>query len=414
MKNQTGYIFKVGRSWYGRWYQDELVHAKDLTGKEREKLALAPDFGGMVTVRRQHCEKLCEVSDQYRTKKDVKPVLAAKLKPINEDRAMPEGTLTVKQYTAKFFLPYAASELKASTSHGYKGLWRMYVAPNVEDVPMRNFRCVHATKTLAAIYQRHGLNRKSLRNCKGLLSSIFAHALQNGAIDGLNPIQSAGIPRAAEVAKPTHAYSTQEVTAMLNALTGTARTAVALMFFCGLRPGEARGARWADYDEQAGRLQVRVSVWRKIESAPKTEESIGEVPVGSTLTKILAETERTSEFILATPSGKPVDLHNLAARVIVPRLERCAVCDKSEHNEGAAGHSFAKLPAWRGFYALRRGLGTTATTVEADIAAKSLLRHANIATTRAHYIKSVPAEAIRAVDKIDHLFDNQIVSGRPN
>lgn len=134
------------------------------------------------------------------------------------------------------------------------------------------------------------------------------------------------------------------------------------------------------------------------------------------LAKILAETSRTSEFILATPSGKPVDLHNVAARVIVPRLERCAVCDKSaaEHEDGKAGHSFAQLPAWRGFYALRRGLGTTATIVEADVAAKSLLRHSNIATTRAHYIKSVPAEAVRAVDKIDRLFDNQVVSARPN
>jgi hypothetical protein len=58
----------------------------------------------------------------------------------------------------------------------------------------------------------------------------------------------------------------------------------------------------------------------------------------------------------------------------------------------------------------RRGLATTATSVETPLAAKSLLRHTNIQTTVAHYIKSVPAEAVeavRAMDKINALFDNQ-------
>jgi hypothetical protein len=73
------------------------------------------------------------------------------------------------------------------------------------------------------------------------------------------------------------------------------------------------------------------------------------------------------------------------------------------------------MPKWRGFYALRRGLGTLATSVEKNpIAAKGILRHSNVATTMRHYVKDVPSEAISAMDKIDALFNNAGGSGRPN
>jgi integrase len=38
------------------------------------------------------------------------------------------------------------------------------------------------------------------------------------------------------------------------------------------------------------------------------------------------------------------------------------------------------------------------------MAAKSLLRHSNVQTTGQYYIKSVPEEALRAVEKMDALF----------
>jgi integrase len=315
----------------------------------------------------------------------------------NEGRSAPEGTLTVGQYVEGFFLPYTKAELKASTANGYSNLWKGYIKPHVQTITMRDFRCVDATKTLVAIHRKHRLSKKSLRHCKGLLSSIFTHAKQNGAIDGANPVMDAGIPRAAKAGVPTHAYTSQEIIAMLNALTGVARTAIALMYFSGLRPGEARGIRWTDFDADKGLLKVRVSIWRKHETTPKTEESCGVVPVAGALAEILSELRHTSEFILVGPSGKPVDLHNLAARIVVPTLERCAVCKESASDHAKAEHKFqrdASLPAWRGWYACRRGLATAVSDLDTALAAKSLLRHSNVATTNAFYIKSVDSAAV--------------------
>jgi hypothetical protein len=72
------------------------------------------------------------------------------------------------------------------------------------------------------------------------------------------------------------------------------------------------------------------------------------------------------------------------------------------------------LAEWKGFYALRRGIGTALANVDSPMAAKSALRHANMATTMTHYVKGVDAPAIRGLDKVSALFDNTNGSGHPN
>jgi hypothetical protein len=93
----------------------------------------------------------------------------------------------------------------------------------------------------------------------------------------------------------------------------------------------------------------------------------------------------------------------MAARVVIPALAVCAECRKAKKEHGN-GHEFRNLPTWCGWYALRRGLATLATSIDSQLAAKSLLRHSNVHTTQQFYIKSVPADAIRAVEKMDALF----------
>lgn len=387
-KHQTGQIFKSGKSWFGRWRRDELKTAAD---------------GSKIITRRQHCEKLCEYSDRYRSRRDVQPLLDEKLKPLNEGRSSAEATLAISVYGTDHFLPWAKRELKPSTSHGYRGLWRMYLRPRLTKVNLRDFRCFDATKLLEAIHREHNLSRKSLRHCKALLSTIFTHAKRAGIVDGENPVTDAGIPSAAKKPEKTHAYSAQEVWTMLDALNGVSRIAVALIFFCALRPGEARAARWEDYDGKI--LRIRGSMWRTYTTDPKTEGSIAPVSVAQTLRDILAESRRDSGYILASPLGNPVDLHNLARRVVVPALAKCAECGEEEKEHASDGHEFKKILEWHGWYALRRGAATFVTSVtNSPLAAKSHLRHSNVATTMQYYIKSTPADALDAVEKMDALF----------
>jgi integrase len=139
-----------------------------------------------------------------------------------------------------------------------------------------------------------------------------------------------------------------------------ARAAVALMSFAGLRPDEARGIRWEDFDGK--RLYITQSVWHKFTTDPKTPDAASPVPVIETLAEILCDLRErdgnpTTDPILRGPSGKPMILDNLSNRVVVPALMRCAVCGEQE-SEHEAEHEFKldeSIPKWAGWYSLRRG-----------------------------------------------------------
>ena len=387
VRQQRGQIFKHHRAWFGRWRRDEIETLPD---------------GSKQIVRRQHCEKLADCSDRYRCKRDVQPLLDEKLKPLNEGRTSAESTLSVANYAENFFLPYAERELKPSTVHGYRGLFRMYVRPRVLEISLRDLRTVDVANLLRDLHRDHRLSRKSLGHVKGLVSSIYSHAVNAGVVDGANPVKLARIPKTAKGSEGTFAYSPQEIMIMLHALSGPARTAVALMFFCGLRPGEARAARWENYDRTS--LRIESSLWEKHLTAPKTADSIATVPVCDALAEILEPIRQESGFILAGPSGKPLDLHNAAVRICVPTLSRCTTCGKQRHE--ANGHAYSPAMEWRGWYACRRGLATVAASLDSAMAAKSLMRHKNMGTTLAHYIKSEDSAGLRASEKISALFEN--------
>jgi integrase len=227
-KHQSGYIFKSGKFWFGRWWRDELETQPD---------------GSKTIIRKQHAEKLCLRSDRYRSAKDVRPILEERLRPLNENRVTAESTLPIAEYINKYFLLYAKAKLKPSTAHGYAGLARMYLSPRLAKISLRDFRPVDGTRLLEAIHRDHRLARKSLRHCKGLLSSVFAHAIAEGVLDGINPVIGSRIPVEADGPEECHAYTSEEFSAMLDVLPGAAKLAVALMGFCALRPGEARAAR---------------------------------------------------------------------------------------------------------------------------------------------------------------------------
>ena len=59
-RKHHGYIFRRGKSWFGRYRCEELKTQPD---------------GSKLVVRRQRAVKLCQYSDRYRSKKDVQPIL---------------------------------------------------------------------------------------------------------------------------------------------------------------------------------------------------------------------------------------------------------------------------------------------------------------------------------------------------
>ena len=216
------------------------------------------------------------------------------------------------------------------------------------------------------------------------------------------------IPRTTEP-EDTYAYSLAEVKQMISFQKEPARTIVLTAALTGLRKGEIRGLCWADFDGKS--LSVRRSVWNKTVNEPKTNGSKAPVPVMKQLLEAL-EAHRLRAGILAQPNlpifqagnGQPLNLDNLARRVIVPALSRCAVCRKLESEHKPEGHIFERdktLPQWHGWHAFRRGLATNLHALGVDDKTiQAILRHSDIRLTQNTYIKSLTDSQVDAMDAL--------------
>jgi integrase len=270
-------------------------------------------------------------------------------------------------------------QLRASSQKMYRDTWTYHLKPRVGKVTLRDFRTVHGEQLLANIARQSNLGRNSLRHLKSFLSGVFKQAKRLGILDGINPMMDVSIPRAEEPAE-THAYTLDEVKAILSMLEEPARTVVLTAALTGLRKGEIRGLRWADFNGRE--LSVRRSFWNKFENEPKTRKSRAPVPVIPQLADAL-ELHRQRAGILAQPdlpifqagNGQPLNLNNLARRVIAP------------------------VSKWHGWHSFRRGLATNLHTLGIDDKTiQAILRHSNIALTQNIYIKSVSESQVSAMD----------------
>jgi integrase len=180
---------------------------------------------------------------------------------------------------------------------------------------------------------------------------------------------------------------------------GVAFAVVCVAAFAGLRLSEIRGLRWKNFDGES--LVVEQSVWRTHVSGTKTEEAEAVVPVLPSLCHVLNEHKKTvnakpDDFIFAgVRRGTPLNLHNLARRIIRPALE-------------------ARNIPWKGFHAFRRGLASN--LYELGVQPKiiqGILRHASIGTTLQWYVQIPPEETRAALQQLDTWFTDLVASNEP-
>ena len=370
MREQKGYVFHRYGSWFVR-YRDNV---------------LQPDG----TVKHvQVCRKLdVEYGGDYRTVKSVMPFVRELLAPLNSGLLNPQSTMLVSEFVERVYLPeYVKKNLRAATVKQYRDVWENHLKPRMGKLMLRGFRTVHGEQMLAQIAAQAKLGRSSLRHCKAFLSGCFKQAKRLGILDGINPIMDVSIPRAPEAEEDTYAYSLSEIKAMLAMLQEPARTVVLCAALTGLRKSELRGLTWDNFDGKE--LSVTRSVWNCTVSEPKTRRSRSPIPVVKQLADAL-EAHRLRAGLLAQPSlpifqagnGQPLNLDNLARRVIAP------------------------VSKWHGWHAFRRGLATNLHALGVDDKTiQAILRHSNVGLTMNVYVKSVNESQVNAMDALSEKLD---------
>lgn len=377
MREQSGYLFHKGGSWFVRYADNVLVDGK--------------------VVRKLLCHKLdVPYGGQYRTKASVKSFVREFLAPINAGAVNAQSTMSLESFVDGPYFEWCERNLRVCTVRGYRQMWDAYLKPRVGKIALRDFRTVNGERLLIDLAAQHQLGRRTLQHVKAFLSGVFVQAKRLGVLDMPNPITDVSIPRVSEPAE-THAYSLEEINTMLLALADKpiAHTAVLLAALTGMRKSEIRGLRWMDFT--GTELSVSRSVWNGVISDTKTTKSKAPVPCVRMLADAL-HTLRTAQGILAQPdssifqagNGKPLCLDNLARKHIVPALEGTGV-------------------SWNGWHAFRRGCATVLHSMKIDdVTIQRILRHSTVAITQAAYIKSLSEAQTAAMDVLEKALQTTI------
>jgi integrase len=423
MANQAGHVFRKGDSWFLR-YRDSFVRSvcahcekpRDKHGKESHEYEETRQL-----VRKQLCKKLSTVDPEHvRLKRPPQSVLdlaEEELNPVNSSNLEPGKNVSVQDFVANVYFPNIEGQKRASTVRGYRAIWESQLKARCGHFRLREFKTPQAHAVLADIGRANPkLTRSSLHNLRSLLSGIFRHAIQQGYLEGANPIREASIPRAPE-GNETHVYSLPEVMQMLKLLPDPARTIVAVAAFLGLRRAEIRGLEWQDYS--GDEIRVMRSVWESVTNEPKTRKSKAPVPVIGPMQGLLdqyrvSRGNPASGSMFATMKGTtPLNLNNVLNRQILPVLNVC-VCGKAEDKHAKEDHEYqrSERPQWHGWHAFRRGLATNLHDLGVpDKTIQAILRHANVAITQNSYIKTLDAQSIAAMSLLESLVDVKLLAG---
>ncbi len=368
---QRGYVYRAFGAWHVRYRENQM----QADGSFK---------------RVQVSKRLASVHE-YRRKSDVLPLANEILAEVNEGDVSPHGSMTLLQFADRMYIPYAKRQLRPSTWSVYESVWNNHLRSRVGAMRVREFRTYHGERLMAELAEKTSMNRSSLGKVKNVLSGMFVYAKRQGVIHGVNPIQGVSIPQTAPQPEETYAYLLEEITRMLLVVPERDAVLLGLAGFAGLRRGEIRALGWQNYDGK--QITVNRSMWQDFVTEPKTRKSRGVVPAIAPLRKLLDRYREVcgnpagGPMFIGIKKGKPLHIDNVGNREIAPRLEQLGI-------------------QWHGWHALRRGLSSNLYRLGVpDKTIQAILRHANVATTLKHYVKTTPEDSLEAMKRLEQAIE---------
>jgi integrase len=376
---QNGKIYVKGNRWYFR-YQEPVVSDGQKVWRDRYlNLASRDRFPSVAAVERECRQTITDALGRAAT------MTADSMQPVND-------------FITNVYFNGRKDDLRASTLVGYKNLHSRHLKSRFDGMRLCDFKLQIAQDILNRIARENAhLSPQTMKHLKWFSVSVFNFAAQRGAFNSevKNPFFDVAIPKTPQHrSEPTRFATLDQVLDMIDVLDEPAATAVALAAFSGLRKSEIQGLRWEDL--KGNELYVKRTAWRPthVIEQTKTEASKGAVPVIPELAKHL-EAHRggspASGFIFkGAKMGRPLDLHNVANRIVRPALQKAGI-------------------HWCGWHGFRRGLSTNLKTLGVDdLVIQRILRHANVGVTRQSYIKIEDRVKTAAMKKLQSSLSEKI------
>lgn len=320
-----------------------------------------------------------------KSKADVRAKLKEKLKEKEEGIAV-EGNLTVEKYLDQW-LDSVKDTLRPGAFRRYEESSRIHIKPELGKVKLSRLNALQ----LQSLYRKkldEGLSARTVQIIHATLHKSLKQAVR-WSVAARNVAEGVTPPRPAK--KEIQPLTRDQIKALLNTAEGDRLyTLWVLLATTAMRNGEALALQWKDIDLQAGKLQVRRTIFNGEINPPKTSAGKRTIRLSKLAIAALKQhrtrqaQERISEWVFSTSEGTPISVHNVHNRYWRPLLER------------------AGLPATTRMHDLRHSCISLLLGQGVPIKVISeMAGHADVSTTLSVYGHTLPDMQDQAVDGID-------------
>jgi integrase len=305
-RHQEGYVYPVGKMWYGRYRKDVPNQGK----REYPSVVLGPKKEmGMLQAR----EKLRQIiikeglnTPTYLENLGVSAITFSDVLDLWKVKRLPL--------------------LKISTRTDAPGQINKHITPFFGALPIEKIKTGTINDWIMGLMKK-GLAPKSIRNQWKTFQAIMNwHAQQK---DEREPVWNPTLP---EIPEHEQRYFTEdEARQIIDAAEGMYKVVFYLAMSSGLRFGELAGLHCEDI--VADTVYVRRSVWRGKEVSTKTRKGYRAVPVDSNVVMVLKAFlgARVSGRVFQGPRGGALDNHVVTGEVLKPICKRLGIPEGGCH-----------------------------------------------------------------------------------
>jgi integrase len=305
---QEGYVYPVGKSWYGRYRRDVPNQEK----REYPSVVLGPR-SEMSKIKAK--EKLRGIilkeglNDQtYLAKLDVSAITFSQVADLWKLKKLPL--------------------LKISTQHDAPGQLAKHITPFFGSLPIDTIKTGNINDWIM-ILVRKGLAPKTVQNQWKMFQAIVNwYAQQN---DEREPVWNPTLPKIPD--NEQRYFTEDQAIQIIGAAEGMYRTLFYLAMSSGLRFGELAGLHVEDIDIVENMIYVRRSVSRGIEVSTKTRKGYRAVPVDSNVVTVLKAFlgGRTTGRVFQGKQGGFLDNYRVTGKVLKPICKRLGIPEAGCH-----------------------------------------------------------------------------------
>ena len=362
--------------------------AKQKDGRYRAKITVGRDADGNPIVK--------YVSG--RTKKELESA-KAELKKRYVGGVEVQRDVTFGEYAKEWYEIYKKPNISYSSQKTYESIFNGHILPELGE---RRMQAITANDLQTLLNKKHGLGLSTIGIIKSIIANVFVKAYAQGIIDR-DP--SAGLTRpAAKKKNKRRALTDAETKAVLKVADKHPDGLILkVLYYTGMRLGEACGLQWRDVDFKSRTISVRRDVDFKAGCIGdvKTKYSIRDIPMPSKLFEALFPLRGLGgAFVIPAPGGEHWRNTPLSRAWLELMAAVYAEDNSIESRETEAGRASILTPHY-----FRHNYATVLYYAGVDVlTAQRYLGHAKAQTTIDIYTHLNEEKSHKDADKLRNYF----------